>query len=352
MNKNPFFSVILPVYNVEHYLDRCIESILKQEFNDYEILLIDDGSKDNSPQMCDEWSKKDDRIRVVHKKNEGLGMARNTGVDNAQGSYLIFIDSDDYILPELFSDVYKAIVSKDVQVVFYGMKRVTGEGKVLMDLIPSPDKMFYDNKEEIMNKLMPDFIARDPYVGRATNLRISVCTSCIKKDILTQNNLKFVSERNYISEDLYFYIQLFSYLERVSFLQKSYYCYLQNMGSLTFSYKPERFIRIKKFYDDALKLSNDLKYDGTLQTRLMAYLISHTMGCLKMEAANIKADGLERAYSRIKEIGKDEYLQEALSKYPNKYFSRNWKIFSYCILNNKYRLLLLILWAQYHAKGV
>ena len=91
------FSIIVPVYKVENYLEDCIESILHQSYKDFELILIDDGSPDKSPEICDEYNAKDDRISVIHKKNGGLSSARNAGLDNANGEYIVFIDSDDIL---------------------------------------------------------------------------------------------------------------------------------------------------------------------------------------------------------------------------------------------------------------
>ena len=90
-------SIIVPVYNVEQYLDRCVNSILNQTFTDFELILVDDGSKDHCPEMCDEWSKKDARITVIHKENGGAGSARNIGMKKASGKYVCFVDSDDWV---------------------------------------------------------------------------------------------------------------------------------------------------------------------------------------------------------------------------------------------------------------
>lgn len=97
MNEAPIISVILPIYNVEKYLSRCIESILKQTFSDFELLLINDGSPDQCGKICDEWSLKDSRIRVLHQQNTGLSGARNKGIDNARGEYIVFVDPDDFV---------------------------------------------------------------------------------------------------------------------------------------------------------------------------------------------------------------------------------------------------------------
>ena len=90
------YSIIVPVYNVENYINECIQSVLSQTMNDYEIILVDDGSLDECPAICDEWAKKESRIKVIHKKNGGLSSARNEGIRQSKGRYLLFLDSDDY----------------------------------------------------------------------------------------------------------------------------------------------------------------------------------------------------------------------------------------------------------------
>ena len=103
-------SVIVPIYKVEKYLNNCIESIVCQTYKNLEIILVDDGSPDKCPQICDEWKKKDNRIKVIHKKNGGLSDARNAGIDIASGEYYAFIDSDDKIMPRMIEMLYNAVL--------------------------------------------------------------------------------------------------------------------------------------------------------------------------------------------------------------------------------------------------
>ena len=105
--KEGLVTVIVPIYKVEKYLDRCVESIVNQTYRNLEIILVDDGSPDHCPQMCDEWAKKDTRIKVIHKENRGQGLARNTGIDNASGEYICFFDSDDYIAADAIELAYE-----------------------------------------------------------------------------------------------------------------------------------------------------------------------------------------------------------------------------------------------------
>ena len=106
LKNNPLVSVIVPVYNVQDYLSTCVQSIVDQTYTNLEIILVDDGSKDQSGLLCDQWKEKDERIQVVHQENGGLSAARNTGIEHAKGEYFLFVDSDDYILPTMVEDLY------------------------------------------------------------------------------------------------------------------------------------------------------------------------------------------------------------------------------------------------------
>ena len=352
VSNQPFFSIVLPIYNVEKYLDRCINSIINQDFCDYEIILVDDGSKDSCPVLCDEWALKDERIKAVHKKNGGLGYARNTGLEHAGGKYVFFIDSDDYIMPGLLSAVAQEIQKNQCDIVFYGFSRVDSQDNVLSQLIPFIEKDYYYDPAEIKNKLLPEFIAKSPHTGIASNLRISAWNCCTKMELFNKNHLRFPSEREYISEDLYYYMDLFNVLNKVSILKKDYYRYCQNQGSLTFTYKKDRYEKIKYCYEAVEAKANEYHYDDEVQLRLKALFIANVMGCLKMEAGNTRNAGMKETYRRIKCIAKDEYLVDALKKYPQTFFNRNWKVFRNCVLKKHFLSLYVFLSFQYRLKRV
>lgn len=117
MENQPLISVIVPIYNVEKYLGRCIESIVNQTYKNIEIILVDDGSPDNCPEICDNWEKKDERIKVIHKENGGLSDARNAGLEIASGDYISFIDSDDYISLDFFETLLETMISENSDIV-------------------------------------------------------------------------------------------------------------------------------------------------------------------------------------------------------------------------------------------
>lgn len=122
-------SVIVPVYKVEPYLDKCISSIVNQTYKNLEIILVDDGSPDNCPAMCDAWAEKDSRIRVLHQRNQGGGAARNAGLDLASGSLIAFVDSDDYIVPDMYAHLY-TLLEQSVDIAECSYVEVVGDDAV------------------------------------------------------------------------------------------------------------------------------------------------------------------------------------------------------------------------------
>lgn len=123
----PQITVIVPVYKAEQYLEVCIRSILNQTFKDMEIILIDDGSSDKCPAICDEYAKKDQRIKMIHQKNAGIAVARNEGIRNANGEYITFVDSDDYLEPEMYNEMFQNAKAYDCDVVMCDCIKEFGE---------------------------------------------------------------------------------------------------------------------------------------------------------------------------------------------------------------------------------
>lgn len=132
MQENPLISVIIPVYNVEEYLEKCVDSVLQQDYDHLEILLIDDGSSDQSGKICDEYAQKDSRVLVIHQKNGGVSCARNTGVANASGQYITFVDSDDYVSVDFVSFMYELICKHHAQISSCGAVNIQPSGKQIL----------------------------------------------------------------------------------------------------------------------------------------------------------------------------------------------------------------------------
>lgn len=127
----PLISVIIPVYKVEKYLNRCVDSVLNQTFRDLEVILVDDGSPDRCPQICDAYAKKDNRVRVIHKENGGLSDARNSGIDIATGQFLAFVDSDDWLRNDIYEFAMNLQRKYQADIVEFGIRRVVNELEVI-----------------------------------------------------------------------------------------------------------------------------------------------------------------------------------------------------------------------------
>ena len=155
------FSVIVPIYNIEKYLRRCIDSVLAQSFTDYELILVDDGSPDNCKNICDEYAAKDARIKVIHKENGGLVSARQAGISMASGDYVFHLDGDDAILPDALESAYKIICDTNADIVSFSYKTcVDGKiGDVVDDLI---EEGLY-NKADMEEKLYPNLLSLCSY---------------------------------------------------------------------------------------------------------------------------------------------------------------------------------------------
>lgn len=177
----PKFSIIVPIYNAEQYLKQCIDSILNQIYQDFELILVDDGSTDNCPVICDEYAIKDNRIKVIHKQNNGVSMARQDAIAIAQGKYLVFVDADDSIT----KDCLEEIVAHDgVDVIRYGHNVENSNGKVTVSL--PFEREGYFSKEDIERKIFPYLIQG----VRANYYCPSLWAHAFKRELFIENMLK------------------------------------------------------------------------------------------------------------------------------------------------------------------
>ncbi len=303
---NPLVSVVLPIYNVETYLHRSVASVICQTYSNLEILLIDDGSPDNCPQMCDELAATDSRIHVIHKKNAGLGMARNTGIEHATGTYICFLDSDDYIAPDAIEKCIKCLTTTNADVVQYGYYNVNRAGQIVRTHIPNPKKILYEG-QEVLTDFLPDLMYDDPTLDAQNHLWMSMCGAMFRLDIMLKNNWRLVSEREIIAEDVFSLTRFYSYVHKVAILPEAFYYYCENNASLTHSYRPDRFNGIKHFYAESRKQMESLGYNKKMQQRLAMVTLSYTIAALKQEAAAPRS--LKENLAGVKAIVHDPVTQ-------------------------------------------
>ena len=207
-------SVIIPVYKVEKYLNRCVESVVQQTYGNLEIILVDDGSPDNCPQICDNWAKKDNRIIVIHKENGGLSDARNAGIERSTGEYITFVDSDDLISRNMIEVLYKTIVSEDVDIAVTTMKPFYKE-------LPKLD----DNEMNVVSGDASLILTEIIYKSS----KWEACGKLYKKSLF-ENGVRFIKGKLY--EDLHFMPRVFRQAKRATISNSEMYYYYQRSDSI------------------------------------------------------------------------------------------------------------------------
>lgn len=270
MTKIPLFSIVVPVYNVEKYISECVESLLSQDYDDYEIILVDDGSPDRCPQICDEYAALHSNVRVLHKPNGGLSDARNAGVLIAKGQYITFVDSDDFwrgsdvlsgIERVIQANNYPEIIVSDF-IKYYGSTRkyIEPTQRCLLELNGNP-------KLKILEYL---------YFCQA-DMKMSAWQKFVKHELLTR--ISFT--KSLLSEDIDWTLQLYPIVNSICVYDKPYYCYRQQReGSITTTASEKAFyslIKIIKKWSSLIPKLNIPVVEKELYMGYLAYQLSVSM---------------------------------------------------------------------------
>ncbi|MGG2092737.1 glycosyltransferase [Bacillus sp. S13(2024)] len=219
----PIVSIIVPVYNVEKYLDKCIESLLNQTLREIEIILVDDGSPDRCGQICDEYAQKDKRIRVIHKNNGGISSARNAGLEYVKGTYIGFVDSDDSVDRHMFEFLVKSAEKSNADITICGYQNVLEDGSFISILSP---------QEQVIN--MNDLGISKYIINHYLTFEHAFCNwnRLYKKDFVNKYNLRFEEEHSY-AEDMLFNLYSICHANRISIIPNPLYNYVRKSESLS-----------------------------------------------------------------------------------------------------------------------
>ncbi|QUH25041.1 glycosyltransferase [Serpentinicella alkaliphila] len=215
----PRISIVVPIYKVQDLLDRCVISLINQTNRDIEIILVDDGSPDDCPKMCDSYAKQDSRIRVIHKENGGLSDARNEGIKASEGQYILFVDSDDYIDLDTCEKLINLINEKQYDIITFGAKKIVDTDVDLM----SPSKNFFDKEYQGLEYFKLEL--------KNKNMKMAVWLNLYKKDFLIDNSLFF--EEGLLHEDEQWTPRVFLKAKSVRVINEFFYNYVIRNESIT-----------------------------------------------------------------------------------------------------------------------
>ncbi|HFI0358289.1 TPA: glycosyltransferase family 2 protein [Streptococcus suis] len=243
--ENVLLSVIIPVYQVEKYLKRCINSVLAQKFNSYEIILVDDGSTDSSPEICDEYSIEYPHISVIHKENGGLSDARNVGIKHAAGEYIFFLDSDDWISPTMFESLKEIISSKKHDIIHFDLQFCKNEQSNCV-------------KCELNKKEFSGIVAFQKML-ECTDITSFSTDKLYRVSLFLENRIEFPVGAYY--EDLGTIYKLFLVADSVYYTNQVYYYYfLGNEAAITRSWSEKKFLDMFRFYSEIFEVSLQNQY--------------------------------------------------------------------------------------------
>lgn len=286
--REALISVIIPVYNVEKYLELCLQSVIKQTYSNLEILLIDDGSTDSSGKLCDRLKELDKRISVYHKQNGGLSDARNYGMERAKGDFYAFIDSDDVLHKDFFSILLKVQKQENA------------------DIVSTDMALFYDHNElEHLYKLNVDYtyniykgnnILKEYYLPSTGKINIyhGLCMKIYKKELF--DDLKFIKGR--LHEDLFITYRLLEKSKAFVYIDAPYYFYYQNNGnSISKNYGIKNF---RDEYEACLEMLDYFEYCDDIREELYRFIIIHYLDIVERIQGNSDKDEVKRIKNEIR----------------------------------------------------
>lgn len=229
--KPPLISVIIPIYNVEKYLKSSVDSVLNQSFKNYELILVDDGSPDGCPAICDEYAAANEFVKVIHKENGGLSDARNAGISAAVGQYLLFLDSDDFIADASFEKISQTIkYIGEVDILFLNAFCLYPDGKVTCFGTGFTKEIFRNrNKEDILE-----------YLAKGQQFHVSACLKLVRRDLIFKNEIMFT--KGILCEDVDWSIKLYLHADHFDCCEHPHYYYRQQReGSILWKFSEKKF---------------------------------------------------------------------------------------------------------------
>ncbi len=323
---SPFFSIIIPIYNKEDYIDKCIDSIINQTFSNFEVVIINDGSTDNSSNKLNDIT--DSRFKVISISNGGVSNARNIGISESTGQYIIFIDADDYIATEYLSTIHQALQQYQVDLLIFGLSKVF-ENNNIVKLIPH--KTGHISHQEFIDSYMSEFERLDGIYG-------FVCNKAIKRSLIVDHKLSFNTLIKQ-AEDLDFWLSIYAFKPTMAFLQYADYFYIQNAvnSSAFFDFNawPLISIWIKMYnYLSPCNKSNE----SLIRKKIWGFFEAIFWECEYITIPNIKAeldkiDIARKEYNFLNDYTPNNFLRKQIKK------RRVFSIFVYLKIRRAYHNL-------------
>lgn len=325
--ENTVVSIIVPIYNVESYLETCVDSLINQTYQNVEIILVDDGSSDNSGMICDRFAEADDRIIVIHQKNVGVSQARNTGIDTASGKYLMFVDGDDWIDRETCQEAVTIAEETGVDIVFWSYVREYMSRGLRRQVCSELHEKSLMNCKDIRRRLVG---LRGDELQNPENLDVlsPVWGKLYKRHCIVKSGIRFVDLAMIgTQEDALFNIQLFKHLDKATYINKCFYHYRKSDSSTTTIYREHLWIQWNRLYD---LIISDIRDEHTeelctaIQNRIALNLIGLGLNSINSGRSII------RERKEILQIIESKRYSHAVMQLEIKTMPLHWRLFFIC----------------------
>ena len=329
--KQPLISVLIPVYNVEKTLDRCIQSVLRQTFQDFEIILIDDGSTDGSGAICDEYEKKYSNISVIHKANEGLGPTRNCGIFASKGEFIYHCDSDDCLKENLLEKAYNTIERTNAEMVVFGYELFTEENGILKTFSKvGLNGQLLENKKDIQKLFVENYF--NSFVMMSAWNRLQ------RRSFIMENNLFFPDLRR--CQDMAYSFLIFDKLQKLAIIDDPLYCYMIEPGV----FKGRSFVEMIEIYKSIFETSKSrFQSWDLLNQENNQKLINNVCEQIANYASYAFAVKYKDAWKENATLLiKDKQVRKLYKKYKNQRHSKFMRLFTFGIILRCKKLLMLL----------
>lgn len=319
-------SVIVPVYNVEKYLKECVDSLINQTYKNLEIILVDDGSTDNSGSICDDYATKDSRVKVIHKENGGASSSRKMGIESSTGDYIVTLDSDDWIDLETVEEcINKTEEYVDTDCVMFSYKREY-DTKSFETHIFDGDKVFIgDDAEDLVYRRLFGLIGDELMFPEKADSVVSCCMKLYKREIALKGKY-FDTKEVGCSEDALFNMYALHGAKKIVYVDKCFYHYRKQGGTITTTYRPKLISQWNRLFDvmgEIIKEKNlPKKYEKALSNRIALSIVG--IGANEFSA---KDKSFCKKKKILKEYLKSERYSLAVKSLETKFMPRKWKIF-------------------------
>lgn len=318
-------SIIIPVYNVEKYLPKCLESVIGQTYADLEIICVDDGTPDRSAAVILSYAEKDERIKLLRQENQGLSAARNTGIKSATGKYTVFLDGDDWLDPEAVETAVGAAEKINADVVMWGYVREFSDRSDEKRIFDS-DRIFDEKGCRNLHRRMAGLYGEETADPSNADSLVTAWGKLYRTDKIKRNGLEFVDTRLIGTEDALFNLEYFGFVHSAAFINRPFNHYRKdNDISLTRSYKSKLFAQWNELYDrmESYIRANELpdEFSAALNNRICMSMIG--LGLTEL----LNPDGHTARLGNIKKFLSTPRYETAYKKLDMRYFPIHWRLF-------------------------